>query len=156
MKLRSGSWKNLHKVCPLYESITMILPNSNMTFQWGVKDCTQISTKRGKKKRGSSTSRNMSIPGCSVVNNLPANVGDWGSIPGWGTFSGGGNGNPLQYSCLENSMGRAAWQATVHRVTVGHDWAHTGRNTLLLPFKILNSINFWMKEKTSYKKYIWI
>ena len=44
----------------------------------------------------------MGIPGCSVVNNLPANVGDWGSIPGWGIFSGGGNGNPLQYSCLEN------------------------------------------------------
>ena len=39
-----------------------------------------------------------------------------GSIPGLGRSPGGGNGNPLQYSCLENSMGRGAWQASVHRV----------------------------------------
>ena len=43
--------------------------------------------------------------------------GDQGSIPGLGSFSGGGNGSPLQYSCLENSMDREAWQATVHGVT---------------------------------------
>ena len=49
------------------------------------------------------------------------NAGDQHSIPGLGRFSGEGNGNPLQYSCLENSMDRGAWQATVHRVTrVGH------------------------------------
>ena len=41
-------------------------------------------------------------------------VGDPGSIPGWGRSPGEGNGNPLQYSCLENSMDRGAWQATVH------------------------------------------
>ena len=49
--------------------------------------------------------------------NLPANAGDatdMGSIPGTERFSGGGNGNPLQYSCLENSMDRGAWQAIVH------------------------------------------
>ena len=39
-----------------------------------------------------------------------------GSIPGWGTSPGGGRGNPLQYSCLEQPMDREAWQATVHRV----------------------------------------
>ena len=47
--------------------------------------------------------------------NLPANAGDLrdvGSIPGWGRFPGEGNGNPLQYSCLENPMDRGAWQAT--------------------------------------------
>ena len=44
------------------------------------------------------------------------NVGDPGSIPGLGRSPGEGNGNPLQYSCLENSMDRGAWQATVHRV----------------------------------------
>ena len=43
--------------------------------------------------------------------------GDQGSIPGLGSFSGGGNGSPLQYSCLEKSMDREAWQATVHWVT---------------------------------------
>ena len=40
-----------------------------------------------------------------------------GSIPGLGRFLGGGNSNLLQYSCLENLMGRGAWQATVRRVT---------------------------------------
>ena len=49
-------------------------------------------------------------------------TGDVGLIPGWGQSPGEGNGNPLQYSYLENPMGRGAWQATVQRVTrVGHD-----------------------------------
>ena len=48
------------------------------------------------------------------MKNLPANAGDVGLIPGWERFPAGGNGNPLQYSCLENSMDREAWQATVH------------------------------------------
>ena len=54
-----------------------------------------------------------------VVKNPPANAGggrDAGSIPGLGRSPGGGNGNPLQYSCLENPMDREAWWATVHRV----------------------------------------
>ena len=45
------------------------------------------------------------------------NAGDPGSIPGLGKYSGEGNGNPLQYSCLENSIDRGAWWATVHGVT---------------------------------------
>ena len=55
-----------------------------------------------------------------VVKNLPADAGhvrDLGLIPGLGRSPGGGNGNPLQYSRLENPMDRGAWQATVHRVT---------------------------------------
>ena len=48
-------------------------------------------------------------------------TGDMGSIPGLRRSSGGGNGNPLQYSCLKNLMGREAGQATVHRVT--KSWA---------------------------------
>ena len=44
------------------------------------------------------------------------NAGDPGSIPGLGRYPGEGNGNPLQYSCLENSMDRGAWWATVHGV----------------------------------------
>ena len=54
-----------------------------------------------------------------VVKNPPANAGngrDVDLIPGSRRSPGGGNGNPLQYSCLENPMGRGAWQATVHRV----------------------------------------
>ena len=51
-----------------------------------------------------------------MVKNLPANVGDTGdlgSIPGSGRSSGGGNGNPLQYFCLENSMDKGTWQAII-------------------------------------------
>ena len=48
--------------------------------------------------------------------NPPANAADAGSIPGLGRFPGEGNGNPLQHSCLGNSMDKRAWQATVHGV----------------------------------------
>ena len=51
-----------------------------------------------------------------MVKNPPANAGDTGVIPGLGRAPGGGNGNPLQYSCLEHSMDRGAWQVTIHRV----------------------------------------
>ena len=52
-----------------------------------------------------------------MVKNLAAMQKDLGSIPESGRSSGEGNGNPLQYSCLQNSMDRRAWRATVHRVT---------------------------------------
>ena len=59
----------------------------------------------------------MGFPGGSVVKNPLANAGDVGSIPGLGRSPGEGNGNPLQYSYLENPMDRGAWLTTVHRVT---------------------------------------
>ena len=59
----------------------------------------------------------MGFPGGSVVKNLPANVGDAGSIPESGRSPGEGNGSPLQYSCLGKPMDKEAWQATVHEVT---------------------------------------
>ena len=55
-----------------------------------------------------------------MVKKPPANAGDErdaGWIPGWERALGVGNGSPLQYSCLENSMGRGAWLATVHGAT---------------------------------------
>ena len=55
-----------------------------------------------------------------MVKNLPANaedIRDSGLIPRSGRSPGGGHGNPLQYSCLENPMDRGAWRAPVHRVT---------------------------------------
>ena len=59
------------------------------------------------------------FPGGTVVKNPSADAGDTGdavSIPGWGRSPGRGNGNLLQYSCLENLMDRGAWWATVHGV----------------------------------------
>ena len=81
-----------------------------------------------------------------VVKNLPANasdIRDAGSIPGSGRSPGGRHGNPLQSSCLENPMGREAWQATVHRVAnsqtrlnrlsthTAHTWWWANRSQLL-------------------------
>ena len=71
-----------------------------------------------------------------MVKNLPAKAGeitDVGSIPGLGRSPGGGNGNPLQYSCLENPMDRGAWQVTVHGVAKSQTrlstdtYSHTGK-----------------------------
>ena len=67
----------------------------------------------------------MSFPGSSVVKNLPAiarDSGNAGSIPGSERSPGEGNGNLLQYSCLENSMDRGAWRATVHGVAKSQTW----------------------------------
>ena len=58
----------------------------------------------------------MGFPGGSEVKASARNVGDLGSIPVSGRSPGEGNGNPLQYSCLENPMDRRAWWATVHGV----------------------------------------
>ena len=57
------------------------------------------------------------FPGNSVVKNPPAKAGDAGSIPESGRSPGGGNGNPHQYSCLENPIDRGVWWAVVHRVS---------------------------------------
>ena len=62
----------------------------------------------------------LGFPGGSVVKNLPANAKDTGNaglIPGPGRSPGGGNGNPLQHSCLENPVGRGTWWATACGVT---------------------------------------
>ena len=59
------------------------------------------------------------FPGGAVVKNLPANsgdAGDMGLISRLGKSPGGGHGNPLEYSCLENPIDRGAWRATVHGV----------------------------------------
>ena len=59
----------------------------------------------------------LGFPAGSLVKNSPASAGDLGLIPGSERSLGEGNGNPLQYSCLMNSMDRGAWWATVHGVT---------------------------------------
>ena len=72
----------------------------------------------------------MAFPGGAVAKNLPANAGnarDEGSIPGSGKSPGEGNGNPLQYSCLENPMEGGAWQAPIHGVT--KSWTRLNTHT---------------------------
>ena len=73
-----------------------------------------------------------------MVKNLPANagdIGDAGSIPGWGRSPGEGNGNPLQYFCLENSTDRGAWRATVCGVAKELDttWQLNNKNIFKKP-----------------------
>ena len=58
-----------------------------------------------------------------MVKTPPANaedIRDMGLVPGSGRCPGGGHGNPLQYSCLQNPMDRGAWQVIVHRVSKNH------------------------------------
>ena len=57
------------------------------------------------------------FPGGSDSKESACNAGDLGLIPGSGSYRGEGNGNPLQYSCLENSMDRGARWATIHEVS---------------------------------------
>ena len=78
-------------------------------------------------------SSQLGFPGGASSKEPSANAGDirdGSSIPGLGRFPGGGHGNPLQYSCLENPMNRGAWQATVHRLQrVGHNWSNWAQHS---------------------------
>ena len=71
------------------------------------------------------------------VNCLPGNAGDLLLIPRSGRSPGEGNGNPLQYSCLENPMDREAWQITVHRIT--KSWTQLSNFTFTFMTKILKN-----------------
>ena len=77
----------------------------------------------------SKRSYNLGFPGGSDSRESACNAGDLGSTPGSGRSPGEGNGNPLQYSCLENSMDRGAWRATVHGVA--KSWIHTTEHSSL-------------------------
>ena len=85
----------------------------------------------------------MGFPGGSNCKESARNVGDPGLIPGLGRSPGEGNGNPLQYSCMENSMDRRAWQATVHEVIKSQTGTssfhfHTGKTKFLLDILMKN------------------
>ena len=81
-----------------------------------------------------------------------------GSIPGSGRFPEEGNGNPLQYSCLENPIDRGTLWATVHGVTrVGHDWVTFTSLIILLIF--VPCIPWWLRGKEpacQYRKHMWV
>ena len=72
----------------------------------------------------------------------PGEAGDIGSIPGWGRSPGGGLGNPLQYSCLENPVDRAAWWAAAHGVTKSQTrLKQLNTSTYLVTRQLINSSN---------------
>ena len=77
------------------------------------------------------------FPGGSMVKNPPAKAGDMEteSIPGSRRSSGVGNGNPLQYSWLENLMDRGAWWATVHGIAMSRTWLSNWTHTQTYPFR---------------------
>ena len=64
----------------------------------------------------------MGFPGGATGKETACNAGDTGSVPESGRSPGGGCGNPLQYSCLENLVDRGAWQATVHEIAKSWTW----------------------------------
>ena len=75
-----------------------------------------------------SNTKSRGFPDGAVVKNLPASAGDArevGSIPGLGRSPGEGNGNPLQYPCLENPTDREAWWAIVQLVAKSQTWLNT-------------------------------
>ena len=69
-----------------------------------------------KKRNWTSISHHVGFPGGSVVKNPTANSGEVGSVSGLGRSPGGGNHNPLKYSCQGNPMDRGGWWATVHAI----------------------------------------
>ena len=92
---------------------------------------------------------NQGFPGASADKEPACNEGDLGSIPGLGRCPREGNGNPLKYSCLENSLDRRAQRATVHRLQrVGHDWATSTFTFILQP----SSLDFSKTAKEKHTK----
>ena len=89
-----------------------------------------------------------------VIKNLPANAGDTGDsglISRSARFPGGGHGNPLQYSCLENPMDRGAWWATVHRVTKSWTRLKQLNTQYFYCFKVL-SMSYCLESGSTFKK----
>ena len=81
--------------------------------------------------------RSLGFPGGSDGQETACNAGDLGSIPGSGRSTGEENGHPLQYSCLENSMDRGVWLATIHgfaksRAQLSNEHVHFLSQTLVL------------------------
>ena len=145
MTCRIGKKKTKQKTTPLSQYILFLglwvtsfletLPSTNLSIQFS------LNLLLGKFKKKKSTVESckwhgsfpagvwqflgpkMGLPGGSDTKESACNAGDPGSIPGSGRSPGGGNGNPLLYSRLENPMDRGVWRVTVHGVTrVGHDW----------------------------------
>ena len=105
----------------------------------------------------------MGFPGGTEVKNPLANTEDTrdtGSIPGSGRFPEGGNGNPFEYSCLENSMDRGAWWATVQGITKSQAQLSThtdtdNENMAKRKCRDVNNILFYLVLKESSHEQLW-
>ena len=88
------------------------------------------------------------LPSGSEGKTSACNVGDLGSIPGLGSSPGEGNGNPLQYSCLENPKNGGAWYATVHGVI--KSWTRLSDFTFTFTFRKNQGIILGVSQKKNY------
>ena len=96
----------------------------------------------------------MGFPGSSEVKASACNVGDLSSIPGSGRSPGEGNGNPLQYSCLENSMDGRAWWATVHGVSESRTRLSDFTHSLTHSLTQVHNIWDWIRKGHSVTTHI--
>ena len=120
----------------LYEKVSSLLPSVTLSSIWE-----SIVSLRG-------------FPGGSDSKESTCNVGDLGSIPGLGGSPGVGDGNPLQYSSLENSRDRGAWQATVHGVSKTHDWV-TKPSTVQYPWAQKRPCAWWRHSSCRVQGEVW-
>ena len=116
------TWKMIGNYCSewpvnVLEQTHILTENS-----WGFTLCLRFCNYTYKGKRNVERTLTMDFPGGSDDKESACNAGDPCSIPGWGRSPGERNGYPLQYSWLENSMDRGAWQATFHGVTKSLTW----------------------------------
>jgi len=98
----------------------------------------------------------ITIPRNSVGKESSCNAEDPGLIPGWERYPGEGNGNPLQYSCLENPMYRGAWQATVHGIArIIHDFAIKPQPLISGLFPYILSLAFFFFFRVQMNFLLW-
>ena len=130
---------------PLPQCSCLENPRDSRAWWAAVYGVAQSRTRLKRLSSSHSSIPSLGFPGGTVVMSPPANTGDTGSTSGSGRSPGVGNSNPLEYSCLENSMARRAWWATVHGVTKSQtwlsDWTHIHIISLgpALPLPLHNS-----------------
>ena len=109
--------KIMHKAARILPGVSNFLINCRDNDNGGGGNDEQKEQEEDKDEEDGLKNQTSGFPGGSVSKESTCNAGDLGSIPALGRSPGGGHGNPLQYSCLENPMDRGAWWATVYRVT---------------------------------------